>query len=91
MPAVEALSCGIPTVLTDIPCFRGYGDEEYAVFVPPKDPEAMAKAIIKIISSEELQLTLRREALTLAEKYKPQYHINELENLFKRIIESHNP
>lgn len=86
MPAVEALSCGIPAVLTDIPCFRGYGEGEYTLFVPPKDPAAMAKAILEIIGSEERQKRLRSEALTLAEKYRPEHHIDSLENLFREIL-----
>jgi len=46
LPAVEAMACGVPCVLTDIPCFRGYGEGQYALFVPPQDPAAMAEAMV---------------------------------------------
>ena len=36
MPSIEAMACGVPCVLTDIPCANDYDEHrDYALFVPP--------------------------------------------------------
>ncbi|MEQ1631228.1 MAG: glycosyltransferase family 4 protein, partial [Planctomycetota bacterium] len=46
LPAVEAMACGVPCVLTDIPCYRAHGNTSYALFVPADDAAAMAEALV---------------------------------------------
>jgi glycosyltransferase involved in cell wall biosynthesis len=80
MPAVEAMACGIPCVLTDIPCARGYDHvHDYSLFVPPGDPAAMAKAIVEVAGDAVLRRRLRAAGLRVAARYTRARHLDELE------------
>lgn len=88
LPAVEAMACGVPTVLTDVPCFRDHqamaGNEHYAMFVPPNDPAALAEAIVVAGAIPEVRTTLRREGLALAAHYRQEAHGQALLQLLTR-------
>ena len=80
MPAVEAMACGVPSVLTDIPCSNGYdGQRDYALFVPPADPVAMAKAVVQITHDQALRRRLRTAGLRVAARYTRKCHLDDLE------------
>lgn len=49
-PGLEALACGVPLVTTDNGGCREYAvDGETALVVAPRDPEAMANAILRLL------------------------------------------
>lgn len=86
LPAVEAMACGVPTVLTDIPCFREHerriGHDRYALFVPPQDPAAMAEAILVAGTLPAVRQALREGGVELAAQYHPDRHGEALEQAF---------
>ncbi|MFN8826776.1 MAG: glycosyltransferase [Planctomycetota bacterium] len=88
LPAVEAMACGVPTILTDVPCFRDHqalaGNEHYAMFVPPNDPAALAEAIVVGGAIQDVRTTLRREGLRLAAHYRPETHGQALLQVFEQ-------
>lgn len=83
LPAVEAMACGVPTVLTDIPCFRSHekatGSSDYALFVPPRDPAAMAEALVVAGRMPDVRAGLRRGGLEVASHYTRSAHGEALE------------
>jgi glycosyltransferase involved in cell wall biosynthesis len=79
LPAVEAMACGVPCVLTDIPCVRAYGPDEYARLVPAGDPIAMARAIIEVAGDARLRWQLREAGLQLASGMTHAKHLDGLE------------
>lgn len=79
LPAVEAMACGVPCVLTDIACFRGHGDGDYALFVPPSDPVAMAEALVVLAGVPTLRATLRQNGIRAAARYRRDAHGRQLE------------
>jgi glycosyltransferase involved in cell wall biosynthesis len=70
LPAIEAMACGVPSILTDIPCFRGHGsgdgDDRFALFVPPRDAAAMAEALVIAGGLPNVRASVRGEGLRLA-------------------------
>jgi glycosyltransferase involved in cell wall biosynthesis len=79
---LEALSCGLPVVVTDTGGIRDYVDSDSAAFAPPKDVQAMADHVIRLLQMPEerqkLSLASRTKALTfdwhsIAKKLKQVY------------------
>jgi Flp pilus assembly protein TadD len=91
LPAVEAMACGVPCVLTDIPCFRGYGAGQYALFVPPRDPAAMAEAIVLGARMPALRAELRAAGLEVSSRYRRETHGAALEQALLAIAAPARP
>ncbi len=64
MTVTEAMACGTPAVVTNLGGIKRFlTDGEDAMLVNPKDKEEMAKAIDKILESEELEQKLIKKGL----------------------------
>ncbi len=62
-PVAEAMACKVPVVCTDIGGVKDFAfHEKTALLVPPKNPEAMASTIIRLIRDEKLREKLRENA-----------------------------
>ncbi|MBI4394420.1 MAG: glycosyltransferase [Euryarchaeota archaeon] len=63
----EAMAAGLPIVATDIgPCREVLGNGECGVLVPPRDPQAMAAAMIALWKDEERRMELGKRAREFA-------------------------
>jgi glycosyltransferase involved in cell wall biosynthesis len=80
---LEAMSCGLPLVVTDVGGVRDYVDPRGAAFVAPQDAETMADHVIRILQNREererLSRSSRNQALSfdwrvIADKVKTLYH-----------------
>jgi glycosyltransferase involved in cell wall biosynthesis len=61
VPPLEAMACAGAVVVTDCKGTRDYAiDGENCLVVPPGDPDAMAKAVIRILTDSTLNERLRR-------------------------------
>lgn len=89
LPAIEAMACGVPSVLTSIPCFRNHaqlvGHDRYALFVEPQDPAAMAEALVLAGALPDVRGALRQGGLEVADQYRPQLHGEQLEAVLQRL------
>lgn len=89
LPAIEAMACGVPTVLTDVPCFRDHeqtGVREFALFVPPRNPAAMAEAIVVAGGMPDVRHALRKQGLELAQRYTQDAHGAALEAALQSFV-----
>jgi glycosyltransferase involved in cell wall biosynthesis len=67
-PALEAMACGTPVVVVDagaLPEVTG----DAALRVPPRDPEAMARAIERVAADDDLTADLRKRGLARARAF----------------------
>jgi glycosyltransferase involved in cell wall biosynthesis len=63
LTVVEANSCGTPAVVTNVPGLRStVKNYETGILVPPRDVNALAEAVIKILKDEKLRARLSSKA-----------------------------
>lgn len=71
LPPLEAMACGAPVVMTDTVAGREYArHEENCLLIPPKDSEAAAQAILRLIADDRLQNRLRENGPMTAAQFK---------------------
>lgn len=66
---LEAMACGTPLVVSDIPAFRDLAEQAHAVFAPPRDAEAWADAVTTLIADTERRETMARDGRRVAERH----------------------
>jgi len=80
LPALEALACGLPCVLSDIPSYRDFDDtDDFALWAPPNDPIKMAKRVEQLWRDPDLQAHLRRRGPEVAAIYEKNQALDRLE------------
>ncbi|MDR1866159.1 MAG: glycosyltransferase [Bacteroidales bacterium] len=63
LTAIEAMSCGIPAVLYNVPGLRDFNDEgECALLTGENNPQALARSIISLYEDKEKQRSLTERA-----------------------------
>ena len=86
---VEAMAAGLPVVATDIPGYRevvSNGIE--GLLVPPRDPEALAAGLVRVLGSPELAARLGEAGRERARTFDWPIVVDRLEALYGRAIES---
>jgi glycosyltransferase involved in cell wall biosynthesis len=87
MTLVEAMRCGLPVVSTDAP----YGPAEIlhdgvdGLLTPVGDAEAMASALLRLITGDAERRAMAAAALANAERYDPALIAGRYEELFERL------
>lgn len=61
LPPAEAMACGCAVVSTDIGGVRDYAEHDVtALLSPPKDPEALAENLLRLLEDDELRIGLAK-------------------------------
>jgi len=77
--ALEAMACGVPMVATAVGGLKEIiQDGESGLLVPPKDPGALAQALIALLTNEPLRLRLAQGARRRAEDFSIERRSREL-------------
>lgn len=85
LPPLEAMACGVPTVLTDIPSYKAFSDPcDYARFVPQGDHEAMAHSVCDLIQNDEDRMRLVLRGLEVTADYTFEKVAEEMEMFLMR-------
>jgi L-malate glycosyltransferase len=80
LAAIEAMACGVPCVLTAIPSYVAIASGlACARFIPPRDADAVAEAVNRILSDQELWGRLRAAGLQTAARYPFEAAVTRLE------------
>ncbi len=86
LSVIEALSVGLPFVITSIPShLEMLGNIEYEYLAEPKNPYSLAQAIIRILDEKDYQ-KLSTLSLQLSKKYNQDTMLNDYTNLYKTMI-----
>ncbi len=67
---LEAMAAGLPVVASDLPGYRGLSNDGTAArLVPPGDPAALARELIRVLSDDPLADSLRTAGLHQARRF----------------------
>ena len=80
----EAMSMGVPCIVTDVGGNREIiGDDNCGILVPPRDPDALKDAIVKLAQDAILREKMGKAAAErIASVFSPQRYLNHLEELY---------
>jgi len=86
-PVAEAMACKVPVVCSDIGGVKDFAfHEKTALLVPPKNAEAMASAILRLVRDEELRECLRDNAYKYISKFDWDKTMRKLEEILAHEI-----
>ncbi len=85
LPLAEAISCGTPSVATEVPALREAGGDA-ALFCPPNDPQALAAALAEALNPETAA-DLRERARRRAPKLRWEPVVKAWADLLERIVD----
>lgn len=83
LPALEAMACGVPTVLTSIPSYKSFATPaDYARFVNPGSVPSMVNGLIDVLNNHEERFRLIERGLEVASLYRFENVAQKMENIF---------
>jgi glycosyltransferase involved in cell wall biosynthesis len=86
LPPLEAMACGAPVVLTDSGGVREYASHgENCLMVPPRDPQALAAAMVRVLTDAALAGQLRREGPRTAAQFTWKSAVDRFEGALERV------
>jgi glycosyltransferase involved in cell wall biosynthesis len=88
MPALEAMSLGIPVIASN----RGALPEvlgETGILVAPDDPESIATALERLLADDELARAMRRRGLERAQQFQWSRTAQAVRDAFREAIDEH--
>jgi glycosyltransferase involved in cell wall biosynthesis len=85
LPVLEAMACGIPTILSTIPSHISFDEPvDYALFADSQ-PDRLSEAIQDMCENKSLRLRLSVRGLEVAKKFTPETLLTRLLNAFEDI------
>lgn len=86
---IEAMAAGLPVVAADIPGYREVvSDGVEGLLVPPRDPEALAAGLVRVLREPELAARLGEAGRERAGTFDWPIVVDRLEELYGRAIGS---
>jgi glycosyltransferase involved in cell wall biosynthesis len=86
LPPLEAMACGAPVVVTDSGGVHEYARHgENCLLAPPRNPQALAEAMIRLLTDAALAERLRRNGPLTAAQFTWESAIDRLEGALGRL------
>jgi glycosyltransferase involved in cell wall biosynthesis len=86
-PPLEAMACGTPVVCSNIPAIAEVAGNA-AIFTDPKDPEAIANSIIKVLYDSNLRERMIQNGSAHVAQHTWDRSAERLENIFDKLLEA---
>jgi glycosyltransferase involved in cell wall biosynthesis len=89
----EAMACGVPVIISDLPWAASTLEHErHVIKVPMGAPQAIAAAVERLSTSSDLRRRLIEESLALVERaYDFHHHMGRMECLMAGLIAGNPP
>jgi len=93
MAVLEALAAGLPIVATRVGGIPGViEDEKTGLLVPPRDPQALASALCRLLEDRELRSRLARAGRrTVEDRFAPERVLPRIELLYAKLAGGRAP
>ncbi len=91
---LEAMACGLPVVVTDLPAnLEWIRDEENGSVVPTGDSEILAQRIVNLLENEDLRKKFGERNIAIARKRADwEKNVSILEEIYRKLVdEAHEP
>lgn len=85
---LEAMACGLPIVATDVGGVREYVGEEAGILCKPRDPEALANGILRILGDSLLAKRMSQASRKRARGYDYRVVATQMAEVYSKILES---
>lgn len=86
LPALEAMACGVPAILSKIPSHLGFDEShDYAIFVESSS-EGVSEAILHLFEDADIRRRLSKKGLSVAGKFTREAVLSRLTKAFDKII-----
>jgi glycosyltransferase involved in cell wall biosynthesis len=87
----EAMSCGMPVIVTDVADNRKWVEDGVNGFVVPvKNPKALAEKIIYLLKSEDIRKKFGEVSRRIIEERNNYYkEMEKMESIYKKLVEMH--
>lgn len=88
MALLEAMACGLPVIVSDIPANHEWITHGWnGFFVPVRNPEKLAGSIIQLIEKPDLmQMFGKRNAQIIRDRADRTKHMAHMENLYQQLL-----
>lgn len=84
LPAIEAMGCGIPTVLSDLDVLKEVSDGS-AEFVDPYNVKSIENGIRNILQNKDIRKKLSRKGIIWAKHFTWKSHVESLVLVFRSV------
>jgi glycosyltransferase involved in cell wall biosynthesis len=85
LPVLEAMSCGLPTVISNCAALVEVAGDG-ALQADPADPEALADALYRVLTNSALRESLRQRGLNRRRKFSWEKAARETLAVYKRVL-----
>lgn len=87
LPAMEALACGVPSILTEISSYKNFDEKmDFAYFVPTHRPDKIAEGILAFMEDRELRAKCVERGIDVAKGFTLERTKQDLLNFIKGLI-----
>jgi glycosyltransferase involved in cell wall biosynthesis len=83
---LEAMACGCPVIVSDIPAHRAFLDEGSAVFVDPLRDDSIASGIQSVIGNPEGAIERARRAREVASRFQVDAMGAQYEAIYEAVL-----
>jgi len=81
-PPAEAMACGCAVVSTDCGGIREYAEHEVnALLSPPKDPQALAQNVLRLLEDDDLRVRLAKAGYERIRKFTWKKAVDQFEKI----------
>ena len=84
---LEAMACGTPLVVSDLPAFRDVAAESGAVFAPPRDPDAWANHVNDLNDNPQQREEMMHAGRAVAERHAWPLIAQRVLDVYRRVLE----